>query len=472
MAGDTGEPYSRSRRPEVRLRSVASVTAGGSPSLSVVIPTTRGGADLDACIDSLVAERYPALEVIVVDNGSSASLEHLAERLPGLSVLRNEENLGFVGACNQGLAASGGELVLFLNDDTVVEPGALAAFVGTLGERSVVGRVSAEAPAHGRPEPSRHGGLVPHGDRLPRPSRRVRPGGGIHAHGRGVRGEGRGPARAATRARPGRRLRPGLLRLLRGDRPLLATVARRLGGRLRRRMRGSATASAGPRRRSRDEFVQFHSFKNRICSLAKNLGPARLAWMLPLHLVPLPRPRRLVRAPGPLRASRAASCARSSGTRDICRRPSRKRAAVQRGRRRHRPRAYAADLADARRFAPCSATRDRGRATRIRTRGRLRSAPPGAAASRSPASPCGAESTIASSSEVAAGSVFTSTNERPRGICDERRHGRPAVERERELVRRVRQTQGLLAAGRGREEREPDDARVPGGELDRPHARG
>jgi GT2 family glycosyltransferase len=41
---------------------------------------------------------------------------------------------------------------------------------------------------------------------------------------------------------------------------------------------GSTAGSLDP------AVVQFHSFKNRICTLLKNLGAARLAWMLPLHL--------------------------------------------------------------------------------------------------------------------------------------------------------------------------------------------
>src|SRR5207244_9692863 len=45
------------------------------------------------------------------------------------------------------------------------------------------------------------------------------------------------------------------------------------------RHRLGSTASALPA-----EFVQFHSFKNRIRTLVKNLGSLRLIWVLPLHL--------------------------------------------------------------------------------------------------------------------------------------------------------------------------------------------
>src|SRR5947207_1040150 len=103
------------------------------PSVSTVIATTRGGADLEACLASLEAERYPGLDVVVIDNGSTdAELARLPQRFASVRVQRNEQNLGFVGANNQGIEGSAGELVLLLNDDTVVEPQALQTLVRTL----------------------------------------------------------------------------------------------------------------------------------------------------------------------------------------------------------------------------------------------------------------------------------------------------------------------------------------------------
>ncbi len=262
---------------------MARVTAGGLPSLSVVIPTTRGGADLDACIDSLAAGRYPALEAIVVDNGSPASLEPLAERLRGLRVLRNEANLGFVGACNQGLAASGGELVLFLNDDTVVEPGALRTLVETLDAHPSWGACQAK--------------LLLMDD----PTRLDTAGSFLTATGFLVHRGAFGPESDYTRSDEVFAAKGAALLVRRQaiegvgafDPDFFAyfeetdlcwrlwlagwEVGFAADARIRHRLGG--TASALP-----EEFVQFHSYKNRIRSLVKNPGARRLVWMLPLHL--------------------------------------------------------------------------------------------------------------------------------------------------------------------------------------------
>src|SRR5437764_10683156 len=106
--------------------SMSQRRTGQRPSLSVVIPTSRGGADLRACLASVAMQRYPDLDAIVVDNASG---DDEIERLANVRVLRNEENLGFVGACNQGIDAATGELILLLNDDAVLEPAALEALV-------------------------------------------------------------------------------------------------------------------------------------------------------------------------------------------------------------------------------------------------------------------------------------------------------------------------------------------------------
>ncbi len=60
-------------------------------------------------------------ELIVVDNNSADnSLAYLRERFHDVSFIANTENVGFAKACNQGLKASSGEYVLFLNPDCIV----------------------------------------------------------------------------------------------------------------------------------------------------------------------------------------------------------------------------------------------------------------------------------------------------------------------------------------------------------------
>jgi glycosyltransferase involved in cell wall biosynthesis/Flp pilus assembly protein TadD len=87
------------------------------------------------CLESLIAVTRPPYELVIVDNASSdgtpAYLEEIRSR-PGPSrvvVVRNEENQGFPKACNQGLAETRGEYVVFLNNDTVLTPGWLDGLV-------------------------------------------------------------------------------------------------------------------------------------------------------------------------------------------------------------------------------------------------------------------------------------------------------------------------------------------------------
>jgi N-acetylglucosaminyl-diphospho-decaprenol L-rhamnosyltransferase len=69
------------------------------------------------CIESLRQARHGNLEIVVVDNDS----EEPPELPSGVRLIRNKENVGFARAHNTGIAASGGDPVVIINPDTVVE---------------------------------------------------------------------------------------------------------------------------------------------------------------------------------------------------------------------------------------------------------------------------------------------------------------------------------------------------------------
>ncbi|MCA9430021.1 MAG: glycosyltransferase family 2 protein, partial [Candidatus Omnitrophica bacterium] len=72
-------------------------------------------------------------EVIVVDNDSKdGSPDAIAEKHPWVHLIRSGGNLGFAKGSNLGMAASTGDLVILLNPDTVVHPGALRRLVDFL----------------------------------------------------------------------------------------------------------------------------------------------------------------------------------------------------------------------------------------------------------------------------------------------------------------------------------------------------
>lgn len=130
--------FGAQRFTAVVLAHVQAVSAGrvsptcppmtASDGVSIVIPVLNNARLTMQCLRSIV-EHTPAgqFEVIVVDNGSNPETRNALAGVPGLRVIRNERNLGFVEACNQGSRAARGTDVVFLNNDTVVLPGWLEA---------------------------------------------------------------------------------------------------------------------------------------------------------------------------------------------------------------------------------------------------------------------------------------------------------------------------------------------------------
>ncbi len=108
--------------------------------VSIIIVNWNGQRYLAPCLESVLAQTYPDLEVVLVDNGSSdGSVELARARFPGVRLIENERNLGFATGNNQAIRATRSEFVATLNNDTRVEPGWLAALVTALESDPGVG---------------------------------------------------------------------------------------------------------------------------------------------------------------------------------------------------------------------------------------------------------------------------------------------------------------------------------------------
>ncbi len=115
------------------------------PLVSVVIPNWNGAHHLPTCLDALRAQTYPRVEVIVADNASTdGSLDLLAERYPEVRVVALAENRGFTGACNAGMRAASGEIIVLLNNDTEAEPSWLSEVVAALERHPDAGMVASK----------------------------------------------------------------------------------------------------------------------------------------------------------------------------------------------------------------------------------------------------------------------------------------------------------------------------------------
>jgi GT2 family glycosyltransferase len=105
------------------------------PKVAIIIVNWNGKADTLACLESLRADRHTNKHIVVVDNGSADdSVAAIRERHPELTLVEAGKNLGFTGGNNLGIRqalAAGCNYVYLLNNDTTVEPGALAELVAT-----------------------------------------------------------------------------------------------------------------------------------------------------------------------------------------------------------------------------------------------------------------------------------------------------------------------------------------------------
>jgi hypothetical protein len=103
-------------------------------TLSIVIVNFNARAHLERCLASLFASP-PAVphDVIVVDNASTdGSVDAVRRGWSDLPLIARTSNSGFAAANNEGIRATRGDLVLLLNNDTIVPPGAIDALVGRL----------------------------------------------------------------------------------------------------------------------------------------------------------------------------------------------------------------------------------------------------------------------------------------------------------------------------------------------------
>ncbi len=98
--------------------------------VSVVIVNWNAGAALVDCVASVAPGPGTQSEVVLVDNASTdGSLAAARERLPSAVVVETGSNLGFAAGANRGASVARGDVLVFLNPDARVEPGAVDALV-------------------------------------------------------------------------------------------------------------------------------------------------------------------------------------------------------------------------------------------------------------------------------------------------------------------------------------------------------
>jgi GT2 family glycosyltransferase len=98
--------------------------------VSVTIVTYNSGRFIKRCLESVLEQRYPAKEVIVIDNASTDGTIDILEQFEDrCQIIYNEENAGFAAAQNQAIGLSSGYWVLTLNPDVLLLPNFIQALV-------------------------------------------------------------------------------------------------------------------------------------------------------------------------------------------------------------------------------------------------------------------------------------------------------------------------------------------------------
>jgi GT2 family glycosyltransferase len=116
------------------------------PKVFVCVLSWNKREDTLSCLQSVFAQDYQNLRVVVVDNASvDGSPEALRELGRRIDLIEHQDNLGYTGGCNAGIRhalAQGGDYVWLLNNDCESEPNTLSLLVDYAEARPEIGMVS------------------------------------------------------------------------------------------------------------------------------------------------------------------------------------------------------------------------------------------------------------------------------------------------------------------------------------------
>jgi len=112
-----------------------------SPRVSVIIPTYNRSKLLRVAIESVLAQTYPNIEIIVVDDGSTDDTVEVVAQYAGRVTYLKQANQDVAAARNTGIRAASGEYLTFLDDDDLILPTKIERQVQVLASQPQVGLV-------------------------------------------------------------------------------------------------------------------------------------------------------------------------------------------------------------------------------------------------------------------------------------------------------------------------------------------
>lgn len=118
--------------------------------MSAIVVAYGAETWLEPLVHALLSAPGVRCDVVLVDNGCTDGATERLSDTPAVTVIRPSQNLGFAGGCNAGVEAATGEVIVLVNPDARIEPGALAA-LAAVALRDGVGIATASVVLADRP---------------------------------------------------------------------------------------------------------------------------------------------------------------------------------------------------------------------------------------------------------------------------------------------------------------------------------
>ena len=99
------------------------------PLVSIIIPVYRSEKYLERCVDSVIAQNYPQLEIILVDDGSPDDCPQICDKYASIDSrikVIHQPNAGASAARNSGLNIASGKYVCFVDSDDILPESAIS----------------------------------------------------------------------------------------------------------------------------------------------------------------------------------------------------------------------------------------------------------------------------------------------------------------------------------------------------------
>jgi len=112
-----------------------------NPTVSIILVLYNKAELTYQCLKSIIKETSLDYELIIIDNNSTDQTNDLMTKVEGVTYIKNEDNVGFLKACNQARQYVTGEYILLLNNDAVIKNGSLKAGIDAFSVSDDIGVV-------------------------------------------------------------------------------------------------------------------------------------------------------------------------------------------------------------------------------------------------------------------------------------------------------------------------------------------